>query len=164
MIIGCAALAKPNISNCLQRQSAIEIAFALPSSASVRNEFFYGQRRLAAQFGTNASKSQSHTKIDPSQNALTSDMAVALIRVVGDAPRLHGLDVRRNSIDESAGHAFATFITKSSTIRMLDLSHDPILNVVSNKELGQRKFDEETQKPGGNPKDRKSKNHTPACY
>jgi hypothetical protein len=50
-------------------------------------------------------------------------MAVALLPGLSDAPGLHQLDMSRNSIDEPAGRAFATFITKSSSIRTMNLLH-----------------------------------------
>jgi Ran GTPase-activating protein (RanGAP) involved in mRNA processing and transport len=170
MISGCTGLQKLNISNCRLRQSAIEIAAALPSSFTIeridmaRNELFYGQRRFALQFGLNAAKCATLTRIDLSQNAITSDMAVALLRGLADAPKLHRLDLSRNSIDEPAGRGIANFVTRSNSIRTLNISYNPILNVILNKQNGQRKLEDDTKAPGGSGKDSKPKAYVPGAY
>jgi hypothetical protein len=129
------------------------------------NELFYGQRKLALSLGANAARCVTLSRLDLSQNALPSEMAIALFRGLGDAPTIHRLDLSRNNIDEPAGRAIAQFIQKSSSIRRLDISHNPILNVTRNKEIGQKKLEEDAQKPGGgNKKDKKPKAYVPAAY
>jgi Ran GTPase-activating protein (RanGAP) involved in mRNA processing and transport len=116
MITGCTSLFRLNISQCRLRQSMMEIAQALPSSQTLRrinvsrNDLFYGQRRLGLQFGVNAAKCTTLTRINLSQNGLTTEMANSLLKGLGDAPRLHRLDLSRNNINELAGRAFVTCI------------------------------------------------------
>jgi Ran GTPase-activating protein (RanGAP) involved in mRNA processing and transport len=171
LLAGCIGLLKLNISHCSLRQAGIEVSVALPLSSTLRrvnlsqNELFYGQRKLALSLGTNAAKCSTLSRLDVSQNALPSEMAITLLRGLGDAPNLHRLDLSRNNIDEPAGRAIAMFIQKSSSIRKLDISHNPILNVTRNKEIGQKKLEEDAQKPGGgNKKDKKPKAYVPAGY
>jgi hypothetical protein len=128
------------------------------------NELYYGQRRLALQLGQNAARCVTLTRLDLSQNAITSDMVVALLRGLADSPSLHRLDLSRNNVDEAAGRALSSFVQRSASIRQMDISHNPILNVTRNKEIGQKKLEEEDQKPGGNKKDKKPKAYVPACY
>jgi Ran GTPase-activating protein (RanGAP) involved in mRNA processing and transport len=167
---GCMGLLKLNISHCRLRQAGLDVAVALPNSSTLRrvnlaqNELFYGQRKLALSIGANAARCSTLSRLDLSQNALPSEMAVALLRGLSDAPNLHRLDLSKNNIDEPAGRAIAQFIQKSSSIRRLDISHNPILNVTRNKELGQKRIEEDGQKPGGNKKDKKPPNYTPAAY
>jgi hypothetical protein len=111
MIVALLALMKLNSSNCRILQLANEISLAFPSSANLqmlilgRNEFFDSQRRFAAQFGTHTAKCLSLTKIELSQNALTSNMAVALLPGLSDAPRTHQLNVsRKTSTNQPAAH------------------------------------------------------------
>jgi Ran GTPase-activating protein (RanGAP) involved in mRNA processing and transport len=170
MLAGCTSLLKLNVSHCALRQSMIDVAQALPQSATLRrlnvarNELFYGRRRLGLQFGINAAKCSALTRIDLSQNALTTDMAMGLLKGLGDATHLHRLDLSRNEINEPAGRAFVAFIGKSVSLRRLDVSHNPILNVTKNKVIGQKKLEEELKKPGLGKKDKKNKVYVPACY
>jgi Ran GTPase-activating protein (RanGAP) involved in mRNA processing and transport len=171
LLVGCTSLLKLNISHCRLRQSLMEIAQSLPAATTLRsinaarNDLFYGQRRLGLQFGVNAAKCTSLTRIDLSQNALTSEMASALLKGLGEAPRLHRLDLSRNNIDEPAGRAFVTFIEKCAALRRLVISQNPMLNVTKNQELWQQKLDEEAEKPGGGTKkNKKPKKYIPACY
>jgi hypothetical protein len=169
LLIGCTILLKLNISHCRLRQSLMEIAQSLPASPTLRrinasrNDLFYGQRRLGLQFGVNAAKCTSLTRIDLSQNALTTEMASALLKGLGEAPRLHRLDLSRNNINEPAGRAFVMFIQKCGSLRKLVISQNPILNITKNQVLGQQKLDEEAKKPGGGKK-KKPKKYIPACY
>jgi hypothetical protein len=167
---GCTGLLKLNISHCRLRQAGTEVAQALPSSQTLKrlnlslNELYYGQRRLALQLGQNAARCATLTRLDLSQNAIPSEMVIALLRGLADSPSLHRLDLSRNNIDEAAGRALSSFVQRSASIRKLDISHNPILNVTRNKEIGQKKLAEEDQKPGGNKKDKKPKAYVPACY
>jgi hypothetical protein len=170
LLIGCSSLLKLNVSNCRLRNSMIEVAQALPASATLRrlnvsrNELFYGQRRLGLQFGINASKCSALSRIDLSQNALTTEMASALLKGLGDAVHLHRLDLSKNNINEPAGRAFVTFIGKSTSLRRLNISQNPILNVTKNKVIGQRKLEEESKKPGMGRRQKRPKIYVPACY
>jgi hypothetical protein len=147
----------------------IEIAQSLSASASLRrlnlsrNDLFYGGRRLGLQLGINAAKCSSLTRIDLSQNALTTEMACSLLKGLGDAPRLHRVDLSRNEIGEFAGRAFVAFLQKAVSLRRLDVSYNPMLNITVNREMGQRKLEEDAKKPGAK-KDKKPKKYVPACY
>jgi Ran GTPase-activating protein (RanGAP) involved in mRNA processing and transport len=98
---GCIGLLKLNISHCCLRQAAIEVAAALPNSSTVRrvnlsiNELFYGQRKLALTLGANAARCLTLSRLDLSQNALPSEMAIALFRGLGDAPTIHRLEIQK---------------------------------------------------------------------
>jgi hypothetical protein len=91
-------------------------------------------------------------------------MVIALLRGLADSPSLHRLDLSRNNIDEAAGRVLSSPVQRFASIRQLDISHNPILNVTRNKEIGQKKLADEDQKPGGNKKDKKPKAYVPACY
>jgi Ran GTPase-activating protein (RanGAP) involved in mRNA processing and transport len=144
LVIGCGQLLRLNLSNCRLRQSAIDIAQALPQTATLKrlnlskNELYYGQRRLAVQIGSNVAKCATLSRLDLSQNALTTEMAIALLRGLGDAPALHRLDISKNEIGEPAGRAIANFIAKSQSLRKLDISQNALLNVTVNKLMGQK--------------------------
>jgi Ran GTPase-activating protein (RanGAP) involved in mRNA processing and transport len=167
---GCGGLLKLNINQCCLRQAGIEIAQALPSSSTIKrlymakNELYYGQRKFALQFGSNAARTATLSRIDLSQNALTSEMAVALLRGLADAPALHRLDISKNEIGEPAGRAISSFVQKSMSLRRLDISQNPILNVTRNKMIGQKKLEEESGKPGGGDKKEKPKVYVPGGY
>lgn len=169
MITNCSGLLKLNISNCRLRQSALEIAQALPATSTLKrlklskNELFYGQRRLGVQLGINAAKCASLTRIDLSQNALSSDAVSGLLRGLSDSPRLHALDLSRNEINEPAGRAVAGFLAKCSELQRLDISQNPILNVTLNAELGQKALGESAKQPGAK-KNKKPKKYVPGCY
>jgi Ran GTPase-activating protein (RanGAP) involved in mRNA processing and transport len=86
LLIGCTSLLKLNLSQCRLRQSVVEVAQSLPASTTLRrlnvsrNDLYYGRRRLGLQFGINASKCSALSRIDLSQNALTTEMATALLK------------------------------------------------------------------------------------
>jgi Ran GTPase-activating protein (RanGAP) involved in mRNA processing and transport len=169
LVTGCASLLRLNLNHYRLRQSVMDIAQALPSSPTLKrlslaqNELFYGQRRLAVQLGANCAKCAALSRLDLSQNALTSEMAVSLLRGLSDTAGLRDLDLSWNEIGETAGRAVATFLTKSASIKKLNISQNPLLKVTANKVLGQQKMDEEGQKPGGNKK-AKAKVYVPGCY
>jgi Ran GTPase-activating protein (RanGAP) involved in mRNA processing and transport len=168
VVSGCSSLLKLNVSRCRLRQSVIEIAQALPSAQSLKqlnlsqNELFYGQRRLALQLGANCGKCSSLTRLDLSQNAITTEMVNSLLRGLADAPHLHSLDLSKNEIGEFAGRGIAAFIGKAPALKKLILSLNPLLNITANKVAGQVKMDEEKQKPGA--KKSKSNAYIPGCY
>jgi hypothetical protein len=157
-------------SRCQLRQSVIEISQALPNCATLKrlnlsnNDLHYGQRKLALQLGSNVAKCTALSRLDLSQNALSSDMVASLLRGLGDAQHLHWLNLSRNEIGEPAGRAIATFLARSSSVRKLDISQNPILNVTRNRVEGQKLLEESNQKPGGGDKKGKSKVYTPACF
>jgi hypothetical protein len=169
MITNCSGLLKLNISGCRLRQSAIEVAQALPATPTLkrldlrRNELFYGQRRLGVQLGINAAKCSSLSRIDLSQNALSSDAVSGLLRALADSPHLHALDLSRNEINEPAGRAIAGFLTKCAELQRLDISQNPILNVTINAELGQKALEEGAKQPGAK-KNKSAKKYVPGCY
>jgi hypothetical protein len=79
-------------------------------------------------------------------------MAIALLRGLGKAHglRLHlrRLDLSWNNINEPAGRAFVNLVGKSPSLKRLNLSYNPILNVAQNTTLGQKKMEEDAKKPG----------------
>jgi Ran GTPase-activating protein (RanGAP) involved in mRNA processing and transport len=166
---GCGGLLRLNVNSCCLRQAGLDVAQALPNSSTLKrlsiakNELFYGQRRFALQFGANAARTSTLSRIDLSQNVISSDMAIALLRGLGDATALHRLDLSKNEIGEPAARAIAGFITKSSCIRRLDISQNPVLNVTANKLMGQKKLEEEGGKSGGDKKE-KPKVYVPGGY
>jgi hypothetical protein len=159
-----------NITQCKLRQSVLEIAQALPASLTLKrlylaqNELYYGQRRLALQLGANIAKCSNLSRVDLSQNAITTEMAISFLRGLGDMSHLHQLDLSRNEIGETAGRAISTFIVKAATLRKLDISQNPLLKVTLNKRLGQERLEAESQKPGGGNKTEKPKVYVPGCY
>jgi hypothetical protein len=166
---GCGGLLRLNINGCGLRQAALDVALALPNSSALKrlsmakNELYYGGRKFALQFGSNAARATGLSRIDLSQNALSSDMTVALLRGLSDAPVLHKLDLSKNDINEPAARAIAGFIQKSMSLRRLDISQNPILNVTANKMMGQKKLEEEGGKSGGDKKE-KPKAYVPGAY
>jgi Ran GTPase-activating protein (RanGAP) involved in mRNA processing and transport len=169
-IQSCSSLIRLNVSHCLLRGSAIEMAQSLPSSTTLKhlnlakNELFYGGRKLALQLRSNVAKCSTLSRLDLSQNSLSSEMVMSLLRGLGDATGLHHLNLSKNEIGETAGRAMAQFIQKSTGIRELDISMNPLLNVTANKIEGQLRLEEENQKPGGGNKKSKKKVYVPGCY
>jgi hypothetical protein len=91
-------------------------------------------------------------------------MAMSFLRGLGDGGRIHQLNLSRNEIGELAGRSLSTFITKSTSLRKLDISQNPLLKVTANQALGQQRIEEDSKKPGaGNKKDKK-KVYIPGCY
>ena len=155
LVRGCSALLRLNVSGCGLRTSGLDVAQAIGASATLkrvdlsRNELFYGGRRLALQLGGNCGKCATLTRLNLAQNAISSDMAVSLLKGLASAPALKRLDLSKNEIGEPAGRAIAAFITKCTSLQYLDISQNPILNVTINKVRGQQKMEEDQQKPGG---------------
>lgn len=166
---GCKSLIKFDISNCALRQSAIEIVQQLPNVGKLKelnmakNELHIGLRRFAIQLGTNVGKCQTLTRLNLSQNALTSEMCTAMMKGLADAPKLKHLDISRNNIGETAGRSIGIYISKAQRLKTIDISQNPLLNVTINKIHGQTKLEEDAKKPGGK-KDKKPKVYTPGCY
>lgn len=166
---GCGALVRLDISKCQLRQSGIDIANAIPNALNLKwlmmssNELHVGGKKFAQLLGSNVAKSKI-SRLDLSKNALSADMATALLKGLSDAVSLKHLDLSKNSIGEQAGRAISTFIQRAPKIKHLDISQNPILNVTNNKIKGQQFMESDEGKQGGNKKDKKPKAYVPGMY
>lgn len=169
MLAGCNSLLKLWIGQCGLRQSGIEIVQALGAHPKIkklvmhRNELYMGGRRFAVMLGSNAAKCSTLHKINLASNAITTEMTIAMLRGLVQAPELRKLNLSRNNIGEPAGRAIGIFVSKAPALRKLYLDQNPLLNVTINKIEGQRKLEEDAKKPGASRK-KAPKVYTPGCY
>jgi hypothetical protein len=64
---------------------------------------------------------------------MATEMAIALLKGLGDAAHLHRVDLSKKNINETAGRAFVTFLGKSISLHRFDISQNSILNITKNK-------------------------------
>lgn len=169
VISSCQLLARVEAAGCNMRQTAIDVANAIPSSDKLkrlnlsRNMLHVGGRRFASLLGGSVARCSSLKKLFLSENAIDDEMCSALLKGLGDSTALTVLDLSKNQIGEASGRAIANFIGKVGTLRSLDISQNPLLNVTINAMKGQQMLEEGGEKDQ-NKKDKKPKTYTPGVY
>ena len=169
IVSSCQLLVRIDAEGCGLKQSAIDLANAIPSAEKLKrlnlakNMLHAGGKKFATLLGSSCAKCSALRKLFLSENAIDDDMCVALLKGLGDSPALTVLDLSKNMIGEGSGKAISNFITKVQTLKSLDISQNPILNVTINILNGQKKLDEGGDKDQ-NKKDKKPKSYTPGVF
>ena len=153
---------------CNMKQSSVDFANAIGSAEKLkrlnisRNMLHIGGKKFASLLGASCAKCTTLKKLYLSENAIDDDMCIALMKGLSDS-NITVLDLSKNMIGENSGKAIAGFIAKSSTIKYLDISQNPVLNVTLNKRKGQQSLEEGGEKDQ-NKKDKKDKTYVPGLF
>ena len=141
-----------NLSNCGLKNTAIDICPAIPNGQKLNslnlsnNQLYFGNKKFTQSFSLNVSKSLTLQNINLSKNSLTSELVIQLFKNLSDS-QVKNINLSQNLIENDACIAINTFILKSNKIKHLNLSENPLLNIllIKKKILNNIKIQEKTK-------------------